>query len=127
MNSEITKTKIFNELVIRIKKIFTDARNRVIRNVNLEIVYTYWEIGKEIIHNEQAGNLRAEYGKNLLITLSKRLSKDLGKGFSRSNLQNMRNFYVAYPNRQTLSGNLSWSHYCELLKIRFKICLLFTR
>jgi predicted nuclease of restriction endonuclease-like (RecB) superfamily len=117
MNIEKPKNKTLDELVSRIKKIFTDARDRVTRNVNLDMIYTYWEIGKEIIDNEQDGNLRAEYGKNLLITLSKRLTRDLGKGFSRSNLQNMRNFYVAYPNRQTLSGNLSWSHYCELLKI----------
>ncbi len=49
--------------------------------------------------------------------LSKRLTKEYGKGFSRSNLQNMRNFYLFYPICQTVSGKLSWSHYCELLSI----------
>ena len=60
---------------------------------------------------------RAEYGKQLVTDLPKRLTKEYGKGFSRSNLQNMRNFYLSYPICQTLSGKLSWSHYCELLSI----------
>ena len=57
------------------------------------------------------------YGKKLIADLSKRLTKEYGKGFSRSNLQNMRNFYLLYPICQTLSGKLSWSHYCELLSV----------
>ncbi len=52
--------------------------------------------------------------------LSKTLSKELGRGFSRSNLQNMRSFYINYKKCQTLSGKLSWSHYCELLGISDK-------
>ena len=103
--------KTFDELVARIKTIITSARERINKNVNTELLHTYWEIGKEMVEKDQEGNLRAKYGKNLLIKLSKKLTRDLGKGFSRSNLQNIRNFYIGYPNCQTLSGKLSWSHY----------------
>lgn len=67
--------------------------------------------------HEQSGNIRAEYGTQLITELSKELTRDLGKGFSRSNLQNMRIFYITYPNLPDASGELTWSHYCELLSI----------
>lgn len=66
---------------------------------------------------EQQSQLRAEYGKQTLKELSKELTREFGKGFSRSNLQNMRAFYLAYEKCQTPSGKLAWSHYCELLTI----------
>ena len=72
---------------------------------------------KVIIEDEQENSERAEYGKKLLKELSKKLTKEYGKGFSRYNLQNMRQFYLKYPICQTLSGKLSWSHYCEILSI----------
>jgi len=81
------------------------------------LVDTYWQVGKSIVEFEQAGTLKAEYRKELLVNLSKDLKNKHGKGFSRSNLQYMRLLYVHYPNRQTLSGKLSWSHYVELLSI----------
>ena len=49
--------------------------------------------------------------------LSRRLLKEFGKGFSLSNIYNMRQFYIDYPKFQTLSGKLTWSHYCELMSI----------
>ena len=55
--------------------------------------------------------------EKLLKELSKKLTKEYGKGFSKSNLFNMRQFYLKYPICQTLSGKLSWSHYCEILSI----------
>lgn len=94
-----------------------NARKDVAKQVNSILVKTYWEIGRIIIEEEQKRSDRAEYGKQLLIELSKKLSKEYGKGFSRSNLQNMRNFYLLYPICQTVSGKLTWSHYCELLSI----------
>ena len=94
-----------------------NARKDVAKQVNSILVSTYWEIGRIIIEEEQKRSDRAEYGKQLLIELSKKLSKEYGKGFSRSNLQNMRNFYLLYPICQTVSGKLTWSHYCELLSI----------
>lgn len=66
---------------------------------------------------EQNDNLRAIYGEQTLKQLSKALTAEFGKGFSRSNLQNMRLFYLNFQICQTVSGKLSWSHYCELLSI----------
>ncbi|HEY4534125.1 MAG TPA: DUF1016 N-terminal domain-containing protein [Fusobacterium sp.] len=73
-----------------------------------------------IVEDEQGNSDRVEYGKQLITDLLKKFIKEYGKGFSRSNLQNMRNFYLSYPICQTLSGKLSWPHYCELLSISDK-------
>ncbi|WP_027121046.1 PDDEXK nuclease domain-containing protein [Mycoplasma leonicaptivi] len=100
-----------------IKSLLKESRLQVITQVNNVLLKTYWKIGKTIVLDEQNNSNRAEYGKNLLKTLSKKLTKEFGRGFSRSNLQNMRNFYSLYPKCQTLSGKLSWSHYSELLSI----------
>ena len=115
MNNKIQTihTDIYNS----IKILMENARKDVAKQVNSILVSTYWEIGRIIIEEEQKRSDRAEYGKQLLIELSKKLSKEYGKGFSRSNLQNMRNFYLLYPICQTVSGKLTWSHYCELLSI----------
>lgn len=72
---------------------------------------------KVIIEDEQENSERAEYGKKLLKELSKKLTKEYGKGFSKSNLFNMKKFYLKYQKFQTVSGKLSWSHYCEILSI----------
>lgn len=63
------------------------------------------------LSDEQGNSDRAEYGKQLVTDLSKGLTKEYGRGFSKSNLFNMRNFYLSFPIFQTLSGKLSWSHY----------------
>lgn len=76
------------------------------------MIETNFLIGKIIVENEQNGNIRAEYGKEILMTLSKKLTNRFGSGFSRSGLQNMGLFYNRYKNCQPLAGNLSWSHYC---------------
>ena len=81
------------------------------------MLYAYWNVGRIIVENEQNGNIKAEYGKQILKELSKELRKVLGTGFSVSNLQYMRRFYLEYPKQQTVSVKLSWSHYCELLSI----------
>ena len=84
---------------------------------NSGLVKTYWEIGRIIVEDEQGHSDRAEYGKSLIADLSNKLTKEYGKGFSKSNLFYMRSFYLTYPIFQTLSGKLSWSHYLELLSI----------
>lgn len=94
------------------------ARSSLALEVNQVILQTKWETGKIIVEVEQSGALRAEYGSGLLSKLSKELTSELGPGFSRTNLQNMRSFYLAYPIRQTLSGELTWSHYVELLGVQ---------
>ena len=105
------------ELIYNIKQLIINARQRNIIKVNTELLVTYWEIGKQIVEFEQKGENRAQYGKELVKTISKELTKELGKGFSISNIQFMRRLYEKYPKQQTLSVKLSWSHYCELLLI----------
>ncbi len=100
-----------------IKNVLDTARSNVAQQVNSELLNTYWNIGRIICEYEQSVPDRADYGKQTLKALSTELTKEFGKGFSRSNLQNMRQFYLTYEKRQTLSGKLSWSHYCELLSI----------
>ena len=80
------------------------------------MVRTYWEVGRHIVEYEQKGEDRAIYGDRLLERLSKDLSLEFGKGFSRSNLFQIRAFYLKFQKIQTLSGQLSWSHYLELSK-----------
>ena len=106
-----------NVIVLQIKELIEEARQRVAAQVNTTLLSTYWQIGKIIVEDEQKHSDRAEYGKQTLKTLSKTLTRDYGRGFSRSSLQNMRLLYLEYPICQTLSGKLSWSHYCELLII----------
>ena len=115
MSNKIDKNhgEVFNN----IKKLMDSARNKVANEINSILLQTYWEIGRIIVEDEQGHLERAEYGKELINDLSRQLTKEYGRGFSRSNLQNMRNLYLSYPICQTLSGKLTWSHYCELLSI----------
>ncbi len=93
------------------------VKNKTISAVNTEMLHAYWRIGKYIIGFEKGGNIKAEYGKQLLEKLSKDLKLRYGKEFSRSNLNYMRQLYIKYPICETLSHKLSWSHYYELLKV----------
>lgn len=77
---------------------------------------TYWQIGKYIVEYEQGGLAKVAYGTSTLTVLSQQLTARFGRGFSRPNLVNMRKFYLLYPNCQTVSDNLSWSHISELIK-----------
>ncbi len=83
------------------------------------MVKTYFEIGRLIVEDEQKGFERAEYGKETLKNLSVRLTKEFGKGFSATNLKQMKNFYLAYKISQTVSDQfkLSWSHYLVLMRM----------
>ena len=115
---DIAKTE--NELLYsQISAILSESRKFVVNTVNTAMVKTYFEIGRLIVENEQNGKNRAEYGKETLKNLSERLTKDFGKGFSVTNLKQMRDFYQTYQIRQTLSDefNLSWSHYLFLMRI----------
>lgn len=73
-------------------------RTMIKPGVNLSMVYTYYEIGKRIVQKEQNGQERADYGKYLIKELSKYLTKQFGKGFSITNLKQMRQFYLIYTN-----------------------------
>ena len=112
--SDLTDT---NSMINEIRELLLNARQRVTVQVNTELLSTYWNIGKIIVEYEQENKERADYGKQTLKQLSKDLTEEFGKGFSVSNLYNMRLFYMQYQKFQTVSGKLSWSHYCELLSI----------
>ena len=92
------------------------AQEKVYTAVNSAMVQAYWEIGQEI-HKACGENDRAEYGKKLLEYLSEQLTSEFGKGFTVANLKNMRQFYRTFSIRQTLSSELSWSHYNLLMRI----------
>lgn len=109
--------KGLNDLIDKIRSIVIDSRKNVARSINRGLLKTYWTIGKHIIEFEQKGKIKADYGKQLLLRLSKSLTIQLGRGSSRSNLNYMRLLYLRYPKCETLSHKLSWSHYYELLKI----------
>jgi predicted nuclease of restriction endonuclease-like (RecB) superfamily len=111
----------------RIADLLKEARRSVVQTVNKTMVYTYFEIGRMIVEEEQNGKERAEYGKHLLEELSKKLKSEFGKGFSVDNLENMRKFYIAYSISETVSRNLDipdfqlgWSHYLKLIRIEDK-------
>ena len=107
-------------IITQIKNLLSDARNKAASVVNTAMLQAYWDIGRIIIEHEQDGEIKAQYGQQLLSELAKELTNSIGRGFSKSNLYNMRNFYLEYPIFQTASGKLTWSHYCELLGISDK-------
>ena len=127
---EELRTQFLNQ----IDNLLQNARNSVKTAVNLTMVYTYYDIGRMIIEEEQNGVNRAEYGKYILNQLSVYLTDKFGKGFSVTNLKQMRQFYMIYSHDkigQTLSDQskelssvepkrkfvLSWSHYLQLMRI----------
>ena len=106
----------YARLVSHIFELWEDARRNAAITVNTALLNANWQTGRYIVEFEQHGNVKAEYGKQLLTNLSRDLTRLKGKGYSRSNLFNMRLFYVRFPKIQTVSGQLTWSHYLELLK-----------
>ena len=115
--NKLVENKEYKKLIKNIGSVFNGAKNKIISAINVEMLDAYWKIGRNIVEFEQKGHLKAEYGSKLLLRISKDLKLIYGKGFSRSNLSYMRQFYIKYPNRETVSHKLSWSHYFELLKI----------
>lgn len=141
INNLLTTTPV-DELYGQIELIVTEKKTKVAYQINNTMLETYFLIGKLIVENEQNGNIKAEYGKQVLKELSKRLTKRFGSGFSLSNMKCMRKFYLVYQKSQTVSGQfsevqkfqplagkfedkqksqpagqLSWSHYCYLISI----------
>ena len=151
----------YNNLLKEIRQLVEQARHNVARSINTELLLTYWHVGRLIVEKEIEDNIDEQSARQLILELSKVLTKQLGKGFSRSNLFSMRRFYQVYQDVQTVSGHrspvsvqtvseriskeksltvsgksktvqtvsgqkiktgltvshqLSWSHYCELLK-----------
>ncbi len=130
---ELESTKFFREVIDLLK----NAREKIKNTIDNTMTNTYYEIGKIIVEEEQNGEKRAEYGKEIIKKLSILLTNEFGRGFSKSNIEQMRKFYLIYSKAQTVSGelrndekndgvlirnsgkglNLSWSHYLFLMRL----------
>ncbi len=119
--NELTINSDYKQLITKIAETYKQGQANAVTIVNEQLVETYWLIGKYIVEFEQKGRIKAEYGKALINNISKDLTANLGKGFSRSNLIYMRLFYSEFPISEKPSHLLSWSHYVELLKISDKL------
>ncbi len=115
------------QLIDSITSLWGEAKAKAVTAVNTELLDANWQTGKYIVEYEQGGKQKAEYGKKLIINLSKDLTARNGKGFSRSNLIYMRKFYLTFPKSETVSHQLTWSHYFELLKCDNTLELQFVR
>ena len=117
MKKEVT---LQESLITDLRTLINEARNKVALIVNTEITLLYWHIGKRI-NEEVLGNQRAEYGKQIVSTVSTQLTKEYGRGFELRNLRRMMQFAELFPDFQIvapLARQLSWSHFIELLSIK---------
>jgi len=108
---------LYEDIYSEIKETLLLSRNQAYSAVNFAMVQAYWQIGRIIVEYEQNGNARADYGKSVLQELSSRLTKDFGKGFSVRTLQQMKKFYLMFPNTNALRSQLTWTHYRLLLSV----------
>lgn len=106
-----------NQLLQKIREILEEARKKVYRTTNTEMLQAYWNVGKVIVVEEQKGQDRAKYGRGLIKDLSIRLTKEYGRGFTETNLKYMRQFYLTFEKCHAVRDELSWTHYRLLLKV----------
>lgn len=109
-----------SSLLTELRELISQTQSEVARTVNSTLVQLYWQVGTRI-RTEVLRNQRAEYGKQILVTLSTELVKDFGRGFAKSNIANMVLLAEQFPVLeilQTLSGKLTWSHFVELLRVK---------
>lgn len=107
----------YQDIYAEIKETLLFSRNQAYSAVNFAMVQAYWQIGRIIVEHEQNGSLRSEYGKGLLQNVSERLQQEFGTGFSVRNLQQMKRFYIMFPNTNALRSQLKWTHYRALLRV----------
>ena len=107
---------IANVLATKIENIIRESRRSAYRAIDFTMVMAYWNIGKVIVEDELHWK-RAEYGKNILKNISKRLTKEFGKGFDERELRKMCQFYKCFEIRDSLRPELSWTHYRRLISI----------
>lgn len=113
MTSPIELSNLYNQL----QQLIRQARNQALQAVDVIQVRTCWQIGQHIVTFEQQGQSRAAYGARLLPQLAEQLTQEFGKGFDVSNLRYMRQFYLAFPIRDAVRHELSWTHYRRLMRI----------
>jgi predicted nuclease of restriction endonuclease-like (RecB) superfamily len=103
-----------------IKQILAQARQKTYQAINSAMVEAYWKIGEKIVLEEQNGKNRADYGKEVIKTISKELTQEYGKGFSERNIRKYRQFYITFPDKKiwpTLSAKLNWSHFELIMRV----------
>lgn len=105
------------DIYSEIKETLLLSRGQAYSAVNFAMVQAYWHIGRIIVEHEQNGSLRADYGKAVLQEVSARLQQEFGTGFSVRNLQQMKKFFVLFPNTNALRSQLTWTHYRALLRV----------
>ena len=115
--SVIEAAHVSDKLYQSVRRVIQEGRRVVSRVANWAMVETYWRVGCLIVEDEQQGRRKAEYGKAVLADLAKRLTAEYGSGYDASNLRNMRAFYLAFPIRDALRHELSWTHYRSLMHI----------
>ncbi|MEG9480821.1 PDDEXK nuclease domain-containing protein [Mannheimia sp. HC-2023] len=109
-----------NHYIQEIKQILSQARQKAYQAVNSAMVEAYWKIGKRIVQEEQNGQSRAEYGKEIIKNLSAELTAEFGKGFTERNLRNFRQFYIEFTDLniwKSVISKLTWTHFQRVLKV----------
>ena len=106
-----------HSIILDIKSIIAQSRDRVIRAVDHQRTLMYWHIGKRIFEEEQEGKDRADYGKYLIKYLSEQLQPEFGSGFSKRQIELFRQFYRVFPIANALRTQLSWTQYKLLLSV----------
>ena len=104
----------FIQLIDEIKDVVSNSKSKVRKEINNHLLMTYWQIGKIITEKENNEGLTS---RQLILDLSKELSRELGRGFSRSNLFNMRMFYNRYKSVQTVSGHHGADIYARIYSV----------
>lgn len=108
------------QYIHEIKQILAGARQKTYQAINHAMLEACWKIGKKIVHEEQNGKERADYGQEVIKNISRALTKEFGRGFSERNIRGFRQFYLTFPEReiwQTLSAKLSWSHFQLIMRV----------
>lgn len=113
----MTTPTSYQDIYSQIRETLLLSRNQAYSAVNFAMVRAHWEIGRIIVEHEQNGSLRSAYGKGVLQDVSVRLQQEFGAGFSVRNLQQMKRFYVTFPNTNALRSQLTWTHYRALLRV----------
>ncbi len=123
----VEKSNQIKRIYSDISNLISNAKYRVQQNLNAEMVLLYWEVGKRI-REEVLVQEKAEYGKEIILNLSKQLKEDYGRGYSQRNLFNMLKLFDTFQDKeilQTLSAKLSWSHFIEFMKIEDELKMKF--
>jgi len=118
-DKDLTTEHYPEPLLTDLRQLISAARERVARYVNQELTLLYWDIGQRV-QSEILKEERAEYGKQIVGTLSRQLTEEFGRGFTRDSLFRMVQFVQVFPDRQivgTLSEQLSWSHFVEIIPL----------